>query len=176
MEVPRLRSNWSCSCPYATTTATGDPSHVFNLYHSPWQCQILSPLIMARDWTHGLWILVGLITTETWWELPYFWFWWIFSVLIHSFNKYFLLTEHCKPTVIEKIKIIKKNPQNPYSSWKLYKPCDRCCAKLGVNSSQDLPSKGVCFQVFISWDQKKKKKSSASIRISSGQGTETTLK
>ena len=31
-----------------------DPSHVFDLHHSSWQCQILNPLSEARDWTHNL--------------------------------------------------------------------------------------------------------------------------
>ena len=34
-----------------TATAMPDPSHVFNLYHSLWQCQILNPLSKARDQT-----------------------------------------------------------------------------------------------------------------------------
>ena len=35
----------------ATATATWDPSHVCDLYHSSWQCRILNPLCKARDWT-----------------------------------------------------------------------------------------------------------------------------
>ena len=39
----------SCQPPaYATATATPDPSHVCNIYHSSWQCQILNPLSEAR--------------------------------------------------------------------------------------------------------------------------------
>ena len=38
----------------ATTTATPDPSHIFDLYHSSWQCWILNPLSEARDWTYVL--------------------------------------------------------------------------------------------------------------------------
>ena len=36
---------------YTTATAMGDPSHVFDLYHSLWQCQILNPLSEARNQT-----------------------------------------------------------------------------------------------------------------------------
>ena len=35
----------------ATATATWDLSHVCNLYHSSWQCQILNPLSKGRDQT-----------------------------------------------------------------------------------------------------------------------------
>ena len=38
----------------ATATATSDPSHVCDLHHSPWQRQILNPLIKARDQTCDL--------------------------------------------------------------------------------------------------------------------------
>ena len=31
-----------------------DLSHVWDLHHSSWQCQILNPLSEARDWTHNL--------------------------------------------------------------------------------------------------------------------------
>ena len=34
-----------------TAAATGDPSHVFDLNHSSWQCQILNPLIEATHRT-----------------------------------------------------------------------------------------------------------------------------
>ena len=36
---------------YATATATADLSHIFSLYHSSWQLQILNPLSKARDQT-----------------------------------------------------------------------------------------------------------------------------
>ena len=39
---------------YTAATATWDPSHICNLYHSSWQCQILNPLSKARDHTHNL--------------------------------------------------------------------------------------------------------------------------
>ena len=34
---------------YTTATATPDPGCVCDLHHSSWQCQILNPLIEARD-------------------------------------------------------------------------------------------------------------------------------
>ena len=37
-----------------TDTTTPDPSHVYDLYHSSWQCQILNPLNEARDQTSVL--------------------------------------------------------------------------------------------------------------------------
>ena len=52
MEVPRLGVKSELQLPaYTTATATWDPSHVFDLHHSSWQCQILSPLSKARDTT-----------------------------------------------------------------------------------------------------------------------------
>ena len=39
---------------YAIAEATPDPSHICNLHHSSWQCQILDPLSKARDLTHIL--------------------------------------------------------------------------------------------------------------------------
>ena len=34
---------------YTTATAMPDPSHICNLCHSSWQCQILNPLSKARE-------------------------------------------------------------------------------------------------------------------------------
>ena len=52
MEVPRLGVKSELQLPaYTTATATWDPSHVFDLHHSSWQCQILSPLSKARNRT-----------------------------------------------------------------------------------------------------------------------------
>ena len=54
---------------YTTATATWDPKHVWDLHHSTWQCQILNPLIEARDLTHNLmvpnWICFWCATTGT---------------------------------------------------------------------------------------------------------------
>ena len=36
-----------------TATAPSDQSHVCDLHHSSWQCQILNRLIQARDGTHN---------------------------------------------------------------------------------------------------------------------------
>ena len=39
----------------ATTTATQDPNHVYDLHHSSWQHRILNPLNKARNQT---WVLI----------------------------------------------------------------------------------------------------------------------
>ena len=50
MEVPRLGVKSEPRLPaYATATATWDPSHICNLYHSSQQHKILNPLSEARD-------------------------------------------------------------------------------------------------------------------------------
>ena len=41
----------AAAATYATATATLDLSHVCDLCHSLWQCQILNPLREARDRT-----------------------------------------------------------------------------------------------------------------------------
>ena len=52
MEVPRLGVQLELKPPaYATATATQDPSHICNLYHSSLQHWILNPLSEARDRT-----------------------------------------------------------------------------------------------------------------------------
>ena len=53
MEVSRLGVESELQLPaYTTATATPDPSHICDLCHSLWQCQILNPLRKARDRTH----------------------------------------------------------------------------------------------------------------------------
>ena len=55
MEVPRIWAKLELQLPaYTTATTTLDPSHVCNLHHSSWQCQIFNPLSEARDWTYIL--------------------------------------------------------------------------------------------------------------------------
>ena len=50
VEVPRLGVEWELQLlAYTTATATLDLSRICNLYHSSQQCQILNPLIEARD-------------------------------------------------------------------------------------------------------------------------------
>ena len=50
MEVPRLGVELKLQLPAcATATATLDPSHIFDLQLSSWQCRILNPLSEARD-------------------------------------------------------------------------------------------------------------------------------
>ena len=58
VEVPRLVVELELQLPaYTITTATQDPSHIYDLHHSSRQCQILNPLSEARDRTcnHGSW-------------------------------------------------------------------------------------------------------------------------
>ena len=50
-------------------TAKWDPSHVCDLHHSSWQCQILTPLNEARPTSHGS--QLGSLTAEPRRELPY---------------------------------------------------------------------------------------------------------
>ena len=55
MEVPRLVVESELyPLAYTTATATQDSSHVCDLHHSSWQCQILNPLSEARDQTCSL--------------------------------------------------------------------------------------------------------------------------
>ena len=50
-----------------------DQSHIRDLHHSLWQCQILNPLGKARDGTHILMDTVSSSSpTEPQWELPSF--------------------------------------------------------------------------------------------------------
>ena len=70
MKVPRLGVETELWLPtYATATATPDPSRICELPHSSWQCQILNPLIEARDQTCVLmdpsWVHYCLATTGT---------------------------------------------------------------------------------------------------------------
>ena len=52
MGVPRLGAELELQLPaYTTATVTRDPSHIWDLYHSSQQCQILNPLSEARDGT-----------------------------------------------------------------------------------------------------------------------------
>ena len=62
MEVPRPGVQSELLLPAtATATAVPDPSRVFDLHHSSWQCQILNPLSEARDQTWTSWSLVGFV-------------------------------------------------------------------------------------------------------------------
>ena len=65
MEVSRLgvESELQLSA-YTTATAMPDPSRVWDLHHSLWQCQILNPLIEAGIELTASWILVELISAE----------------------------------------------------------------------------------------------------------------
>ena len=57
MEIPRpgVKSELHpLAYTTATATATRDPSHIYDLYHTWRQRQILNPLSEARDRTHIL--------------------------------------------------------------------------------------------------------------------------
>ena len=47
---------------YARATATPDLSHVFDLQHSSWHCQILNPLSKAGIEPATSWFLVGFVS------------------------------------------------------------------------------------------------------------------
>ena len=52
MEVPGLGVESELQLlAYTTATATPDPSRIFDLHQSSWQCWILNPLSEARDRT-----------------------------------------------------------------------------------------------------------------------------
>ena len=54
MEFPRLGVELELLLlAYTTPTARPDLSHIFDLHHSSWQCQILNSRIEARDRTHN---------------------------------------------------------------------------------------------------------------------------
>ena len=70
MEVPRLGVEQGLQLPaYARATATQDPSCVYDLHGSSWQCRILNPLSKAMVRTLNLmvpsWILFWCATTGT---------------------------------------------------------------------------------------------------------------
>ena len=74
MEVPRLGGESELQLPaYTTATAIQDPSHVWDLYHSSRQCQILNPL----HWTWGSNLHHGRQ-------------YWILNLLCYSGNSLFL--------------------------------------------------------------------------------------
>ena len=52
MEIPRVEIKSELQLlAYTTAIAVWDPSHIFDLYHSSWQCRIFNPWSKARDWT-----------------------------------------------------------------------------------------------------------------------------
>ena len=68
---------------YATATAPWDPSWIWDLYHSSWQCWILNPLGGARDQTQILMDTSWVQPAEPHWELPdlFFLIWVILKAL-----------------------------------------------------------------------------------------------
>ena len=71
MEVPRLGVESELQLlPYTTATATRDLSHIYDLHHRWWQCQILDPRSEAGIQAETLRFLVRFITAELQGELP----------------------------------------------------------------------------------------------------------
>ena len=70
MEVSGLGVESELQLPAYTIAITmWNPSHVCDLCHSSWQCQILNLLSKARDQTHILMDNSGVLNTEVQWEL-----------------------------------------------------------------------------------------------------------
>ena len=69
VEVPRLGVESELQ-GLAYTAATQDPSHVCDLYHISWQCQILNPLSKGRDQTRILMDTSRVRFRWPQWELP----------------------------------------------------------------------------------------------------------
>ena len=70
MEVPRpgIESELQLQT-YATATATGDLSHIFDLHHSSGPCRILNPESQVRGGTWVLMMPVEFVSAEPQWEL-----------------------------------------------------------------------------------------------------------
>ena len=79
MEGPRLGVKSELQLPgYATTRAMPDPSPLCDLHHSLHQCQILSPLSEAGDWTCLLMDTSRIVSAASQRELP--------SMHFHSYS------------------------------------------------------------------------------------------
>ena len=65
---------------YTTATAMPELSHICDLHHSSWQCQILNPLSEARDWTCILMdAMLGSQTAKPQWEI-------LLGIFLRSFS------------------------------------------------------------------------------------------
>ena len=69
MEVPRLGVKSELELLAHTTATMRDLSHICDLHHSSWQCQILNQLSEARIWTCVLMDTSQVHYAEPWWEL-----------------------------------------------------------------------------------------------------------
>ena len=86
MEVPRLGVKSELQLPaYTTATATSDPSHVWDLPHSLWQCQIPNPLSEAGDRTHNLMIPSWIRFCCAMMRTPIFWVFCLFVCFLFCF-------------------------------------------------------------------------------------------
>ena len=56
---------------YTPATATKDLSRIYDLHHNSQKCWILNPLSEAGMEPANSWFLVGFISAEPWWELPF---------------------------------------------------------------------------------------------------------
>ena len=70
---------------YATATATLDLSHVCDLYHSSWQCQILNALMEARDRACYLMVPSQICFRCAMTRTPYFSY--IISISLHLYKR-----------------------------------------------------------------------------------------
>ena len=89
MEVVRLWVVSELQLPayttaYTTATATRDPSRVYNLHLSWWQCHILKPLSKARVGTHILMDTSWIVSTAPQQELPSNFFFFFFFFLFRA--------------------------------------------------------------------------------------------
>ena len=96
VEVPRLGVQLELQLPaYITGIATWDPSCIFNLCHSSWQCQILSLLRQAQDWTCNLMVPSQILFHCTTMGTPQVCFNFFVSSLTHwSFIEYCVISTY----------------------------------------------------------------------------------
>ena len=90
MEIPGLGVQSELQpLAYTTATATQDPSCIWDLHWSSWQCWILNPLSKARDWSCNLMVTSQIcfhcttMGTPLWLLSIFFSFAWVFSNLIY---------------------------------------------------------------------------------------------
>ena len=65
-----------------------DLSHICDLHHSLWQCQILNPVSEARDQTHNLMVPSQIVSTVPWQEL-------LISLVLLKNVSYFKIDLYC---------------------------------------------------------------------------------
>ena len=105
---------WPTPMAYGSSQARGqiramaatmwDPSHVCNLHHSSWQCQILNPLSETRNWTCNL-METSFISAVLKWELPIVLVWSIHVTFTTSLNWPFWLDSWTNPRIQPILKV-----------------------------------------------------------------------